>query len=51
MSVNKKTSCSGCSAEFEIEPLEDYPIAFCPACGLELDEDLDEDEVDDEDHD
>jgi predicted RNA-binding Zn-ribbon protein involved in translation (DUF1610 family) len=47
MAINKKTVCNSCTAEFFIEPLEDYPVLFCPSCGDEL---LD-DEVETEDHD
>lgn len=47
MHLSKRTVCNGCSAEFEIEALEDFPIMFCPACGKELEDD----EPELEDHD
>jgi rRNA maturation endonuclease Nob1 len=39
MHLSKRTVCTSCAAEFEIEALEDYPILFCAACGVELEED------------
>lgn len=39
MAINKKIVCSNCTGEFEIEPVEDFPILFCPSCGVDLDTD------------
>lgn len=44
----KRTVCNKCAAEFEIEPLEDYPILFCPGCGAELEEEDEAEEVGDD---
>ena len=46
MSLSKRTVCHSCSAEFEIEAIEDYPILFCASCGAELEEDEDAAETD-----
>lgn len=47
MSLSKRTVCHSCSAEFEIEAIEDFPILFCASCGAELEEE----EATTEDHD
>lgn len=43
MPLSKRTVCHDCSAEFEIEAIEDHPILFCASCGAELEVDEDED--------
>lgn len=47
MNLSKRTVCSHCSGEFEVEASEDYPIMFCAGCGAELEED--DEELDDSD--
>lgn len=48
MQLLKTTVCNKCSAEFEVEALEDYPILFCAGCGAELEEDEEPDEASDD---
>lgn len=48
MAINKKTVCNSCTAEFFIEPLEDFPIDYCPSCGAKIYEEEEFEESDDE---
>lgn len=47
----KEYTCFNCDSEFEIKPLYDteLDVTFCPFCGSELEEEI-EDEIDDEDY-
>lgn len=47
MHLSKRTVCSACSGEYEVEAFDDNPILFCAGCGAELEED--EIEVEDPD--
>lgn len=46
MYLLKTTACNRCSAEFEIQALEEHPILFCPGCGEELEEEEPEENSD-----
>jgi DNA-directed RNA polymerase subunit RPC12/RpoP len=40
--------CGSCTAEFRVVSDTDEPIEFCPYCGYEIVDDVDEDEEEDE---